>query len=60
VLPPDAAKAAISYIGVNIGAFTVKVVVVRPDAATAKVITHQGCTLEVLQVLAQSVGYPKE
>jgi hypothetical protein len=56
VLPIDAAKAAMSYIGVNIGALTVKVVAVRADATTAKVTAHQGRPLEVLQELLPAVS----
>lgn len=51
VLPICAAKAAMSYIGVNIGALTVKAVAVRADATTAKVMAHQRRPLEVLQEL---------
>ena len=40
-----------SYVGINIGALTVKVVAVRADATTAKVMAHQGRHLEVLQEL---------
>ena len=40
-----------SYIGVNIGALTVKVVALRTDATIAKVMAHQGRPLEVLQEL---------
>ncbi|HZL69055.1 MAG TPA: BREX system Lon protease-like protein BrxL [Candidatus Limnocylindrales bacterium] len=39
------------YIGINIGALTVKVAAVRADATTAKVMAHQGRPLEVLQEL---------
>ncbi|MGZ9275215.1 MAG: acyl-CoA dehydratase activase, partial [Nitrospira sp.] len=43
-----------SYVGVNIGALTVKVAVVRGDARNATVVAHQGRPLEVLkEVLAR-------
>jgi len=44
-------KAAMSCVGVNIGALTVKVVAVRADAKNAKVSAHQGRPLEVLKEL---------
>jgi len=37
-----------SYVGINIGALTVKVAAVRGDARSAVVLAHQGCPLEVL------------
>ncbi|HUJ09530.1 MAG TPA: hypothetical protein VL171_05840 [Verrucomicrobiae bacterium] len=40
-----------SHIGINIGALTVKVVVVRGDARHGKVAAHQGRPLEVLDDL---------
>jgi predicted CoA-substrate-specific enzyme activase len=43
-----------SYIGVNIGALTVKVVALRSNATTAEVMAHQGRPLEVLQELLAS------
>jgi len=46
-----------SYIGVNIGALTVKVVAVRADATTAKVMAHQGRPLEVLQELLATAEF---
>ena len=43
-----------SYVGINIGALTVKVATIRGDARTATVIAHQGRPLEILQeVLAR-------
>ncbi|MCE9563725.1 MAG: acyl-CoA dehydratase activase [Planctomycetes bacterium] len=42
-----------SYVGVNIGALTVKVVALRGENKNAKVVSHQGRPLEVLkEVLA--------
>ncbi len=42
-----------SYVGVNIGALTVKVAAVRGDARNATVLAHQGRPLEILkEVLA--------
>jgi len=41
----------VSCIGVNIGAQTVKIVVVRANAAMAKVMAHRRRPLEVLQEL---------
>jgi hypothetical protein len=38
-----------SYVGVNIGALTVKVAAVRGDARTAQVVAHQGRPLQVLR-----------
>ena len=35
-----------SYIGVNIGALTVKVVAVQADVKNAKVMAHQGRPLQ--------------
>lgn len=43
-----------SWIGVNIGALTVKVVVVRAEARIAKVMAHHGRPLEVLEELLAS------
>jgi predicted CoA-substrate-specific enzyme activase len=40
-----------SYVGINIGALTVKVVAVRPNAKDAKTTAHQGRPLEVLEQL---------
>jgi predicted CoA-substrate-specific enzyme activase len=40
-----------SYVGINIGALTVKVVTVRLDDRSAKVIAHQGRPVEVLEGL---------
>jgi predicted CoA-substrate-specific enzyme activase len=40
-----------SYIGINIGALTVKVVAVQSHAQNARVIVHQGRPLEVLRQL---------
>jgi predicted CoA-substrate-specific enzyme activase len=40
-----------SYIGINIGALTVKAVVVRNHARIAKVMAHQGRPLEVVEQL---------
>ena len=37
-----------SYVGVNIGALTVKVAVLRGDARSATVLAHQGRPLEIL------------
>ncbi len=37
-----------SYVGVNIGALTVKVAAIRGDARSATVVSHQGRPLEVL------------
>jgi len=43
-----------SYVGINIGALTVKVVAIRGDARSATVLAHQGRPLEVLnEVLAR-------
>ena len=43
-----------SFIGVNIGALTVRVAALRGDARTATVLAHQGRPLEILaQVLAR-------
>lgn len=42
-----------SYVGVNIGALTVKVAAIRGDARSATVLAHQGRPLEILdEVLA--------
>lgn len=42
-----------SYIGVNIGALTVKVAALRGDVSAATVLAHQGRPLEILaEVLA--------
>ena len=38
-----------SFVGINIGALTVKVAAIRGDARTATVIAHQGRPLEVLE-----------
>jgi predicted CoA-substrate-specific enzyme activase len=38
-----------SYVGVNIGALTVKVAALRGDDRLAKVVAHQGRPLEILQ-----------
>ena len=38
-----------SYVGINIGALTVKAVALRADAGYAKVIAHRGRPLEVLE-----------
>jgi len=40
-----------SYIGINIGALTVKVVAIQSDVQNAKVMAHQGRPLEVLKQL---------
>ena len=40
-----------SYVGINIGALTVKVVAVQSDIKIAKVMAHQGRPLEVLDQL---------
>ncbi len=40
-----------SYVGVNIGALTVKLAAVRGDARTARVVAHQGRPLQVLDEL---------
>ena len=40
-----------SYVGINIGALTVKVVAVHSDVKNAKVMAHQGRPLEVLEQL---------
>ena len=40
-----------SFVGVNIGALTVKVVTLRGDARSARVVAHQGRPLEVLSGL---------
>jgi len=40
-----------SHVGVNIGALTVKVVTLRGDARSARVVAHQGRPLEVLSGL---------
>ena len=40
-----------SYVGINIGALTVKVVALRRNARSAHVIAHQGRPLEVLEQL---------
>mgnify|MGYP003423024714 FL=1 len=37
-----------SYVGINIGALTVKVAAIRGDARNATVVAHQGRPLEVL------------
>ena len=37
-----------SYVGVNIGALTVKVAALRGDARSAAVVAHQGRPLEIL------------
>lgn len=43
-----------SYIGINIGALTVKVAAIRGDARNATVVAHQGRPLEVLsEILAR-------
>ncbi|MBL8071761.1 MAG: hypothetical protein JNM35_11755, partial [Nitrospira sp.] len=43
-----------SYVGINIGALTVKVAAIRGDARNATVVAHQGRPLEVLtEVLAR-------
>lgn len=38
-----------SFVGINIGALTVKVAAIRGDARTAIVMAHQGRPLEVLE-----------
>ena len=43
-----------SYIGVNIGALTVKVAVLRSDTRDARVVAHQGRPLQVLEELLAS------
>ena len=40
-----------SHVGINIGALTVKVVCLRPDAREALVVAHQGQPLEVLEAM---------
>ena len=40
-----------SYVGINIGALTVKVVSVQSHVRNAKVMAHQGRPLEVLEQL---------
>ena len=40
-----------SFVGINIGALTVKVVALRADTRSAKVLAHQGRPLEVLKEL---------
>ena len=40
-----------SYVGINIGALTVKVVAVRPNTRSVSVMSHQGRPLEVLEQL---------
>lgn len=43
-----------SYVGVNIGALTVKVATIRGDTRSARVLAHQGRPLEILQeILSQ-------
>ena len=43
-----------SYVGINIGALTVKVAAIRGDARNATVVAHQGRPLEVFtEVLAR-------
>ena len=43
-----------SYVGINIGALTVKVAAIRGDARNATVVAHQGRPLEVLgEILAR-------
>ena len=45
-----------SYLGVNIGALTVKVAALRGDARTATGLAHQGRPLEILdEVLARNL-----
>ena len=47
------------YLGVNLGALTVKVVAVRGDAREARVAAHQGRPVEVLkQLLATCWSLP--
>jgi hypothetical protein len=40
-----------SFVGINIGALTVKVVAIRANAKDAKTTAHQGRPLEVLEEL---------
>ena len=40
-----------SYVGINIGALTVKVVAVQSDVEIARVMAHRGRPLEVLDQL---------
>ena len=46
-----------SYVGVNLGALTVKVVAVRGGAREARVATHQGRPLEVLKALLEKAEF---
>ena len=46
------------FVGVNIGALTVKVVVLRAGATNAVVVAHQGRPLEVLQGLSPARSSP--
>ena len=46
-----------SYVGVNIGALTVKVVSLRGDARDATVVAHQGRPIEVLEKLLAGPGF---
>jgi activator of 2-hydroxyglutaryl-CoA dehydratase len=41
----------LSYVGINIGALTVKVVAVRPNTRSVSVMSHQGRPLEILEQL---------
>jgi predicted CoA-substrate-specific enzyme activase len=42
---------AVLFVGINIGALTVKVAALRPDGRSAKVMAHQGRSLEILEEL---------
>ena len=48
---------AMSYVGVNLGALTVKVVAVRGGAREARVAAHQGRPLEVLKALLEKAEF---
>lgn len=46
-----------SYVGINIGALTVKVVAVQSNVKNATVMAHQGRPLEVLAHLIAQPGF---
>ena len=45
-----------SFVGINIGSLTVKVVALRGEARHAKVLPHQGRALEVLEEILADYG----
>ncbi|MDH3287544.1 MAG: anhydro-N-acetylmuramic acid kinase [Betaproteobacteria bacterium] len=51
------ANPATSYVGVNVGALTVKVAAIRGDTRSARVLAHQGRPLKVLDELLASTEF---